>query len=127
MPEESHLERERRGKIARWRAEGREPFPWSFPDRTLVREVRALTSSLAPGEEVVGRTARVAGRLLTIRSHGGTSFIDLEDASGTLQLLLTTHELGEETYTRWLADLDPGDIIGAVGLPAVSRRGEPSL
>lgn len=127
MPEESHLERERRGKIARWRAEGREPFPWSFPDRTLIREVRALTSSLAPGEEVVGRTARVAGRLLTTRAHGGTSFIDLEDASGTLQLLLTIHELGEETYTRWLADLDPGDIVGAVGMPAVSRRGEPSL
>lgn len=127
MAEESHLERERRSKIARWRAEGKEPFPWSFPDRTLVREVRARTSSLAPGQEDPDRSARVAGRLLTVRSHGGTSFIDLQDMSGTLQLLLTVHELGEETYSRWLADLDPGDIVGAVGIPALSRRGEPSL
>ncbi|MGD0719078.1 MAG: lysine--tRNA ligase [Thermoplasmata archaeon] len=127
MPEESHLERERRAKIARWRAEGREPFPWSFPDRMLIRDVRALTAPLAPGAEATDRTARVAGRLTTVRTHGGTSFIDLEDLSGRLQLLLTVHELGEETYRRWLADLDPGDIIGAVGVPAVSRRGEPSL
>jgi len=35
--------------------------------------------------------------------------------------------LGEEAYRGWIADLDSGDIVGAEGRPALSRRGEPSL
>ena len=34
---------------------------------------------------------------------------------------------GEDAFRAWLSDLDPGDIVGAEGTAAVSRRGEPSL
>jgi len=128
MAEENRLEQDRRAKVARWRAEGKEPYPWSFPDRSPTERVRAACQALKPGEVAPsGASIRVAGRLMAVRQHGRTAFADLEDLSGSLQLLLRVDELGEGPYQAWLSDLDPGDIIGAEGTPTVSRRGEPSL
>ena len=127
MREESPLEAERRAKIARWRASGREPFARSFPGRVGTDVARTACASLAPGTEDTSRTLRVAGRLRALRQHGKTAFADLDDRAGSLQLLLRVNELGEGRYEEWLSDLDPGDILGAEGNPAVSRRGEPSL
>lgn len=127
MAEENRLERDRRAKVARWREQGKEPYPWSFPDRSPTERVRTACQSLKPGEEATGATARVAGRLMAVRQHGRTAFADLEDLSGSLQLLLRVDELGEAPYQAWLSDLDPGDILGAEGNPIVTRRGEPSL
>ncbi len=128
MPEEeSHLEAERRAKIARLRSAGIDPYPPAFPDRRPSREVVAIAAALAEGQEDAGRSLRVAGRLGTIRTHGKTSFADLVDGDGAIQLIWRSDALGEEAYRRALADLDPGDLIGAEGAAARSRRGEPSL
>ncbi len=127
MDSETALERERRGKLARLRERGEEPFPWNFPDRVGTDAVRADCEGLAPGTSREDRTLRVGGRLRAIREHGRTAFADLVDAAGTIQLLLRADVLGEEAYRTWLADLDPGDLVGAEGRPEVSRRGEPSL
>jgi acyl carrier protein len=112
MAEENRLERDRRAKVARWRADGKEPYPWSFPDRSPTTTVRSACERLNPGETATGTSLRVAGRLMAIRQHGRTAFADLEDLSGSLQLLLRVDELGEASYQAWLADLDPGDIVG---------------
>jgi lysyl-tRNA synthetase, class II len=127
MDEAPPLERERRGKVERLRASGVEPYPWEFPDRVLTSAVREAAAALAPGTEDRGRPFRVAGRLKALREHGKTAFADVEDAGGELQLLLRSELLGDERFRAVLADLDPGDIVGAAGWPAVSRRGEPSL
>lgn len=127
MAEGNRLEQDRRAKVARWRAEGKEPYPWSFPHRLPTERVRSICSALKPGEEAPGSVVRVAGRLMAIRQHGKTTFADLDDLSGSLQLLLRVDEFGEAAYQGWLSDLDPGDIVGADGTPTVTRRGEPSL
>ncbi len=127
MDEPTPLERERRAKVERLRAAGVEPYPWEFPDRTLSDGVRASASRLGAGEDDRGHALRVAGRLRTVREHGRTAFADLEDAGGALQLLLREDLLGAEPYRAALADLDPGDVVGAEGWAAVSKRGEPSL
>jgi len=126
-PEESHLRKERRAKADRLRSRGVEPYPWEFPGRVLTEVVAEACRALAPGASADDRPMRVAGRLMAVRTHGKTSFLDLEDGAGALQLLLRTDELGEARYHEWLADLDPGDLIGADGVPLVTRRGEPSL
>jgi len=127
MADESRLEAERRAKVGRWRAAGREPYPFEFPGRVGTDVVRRATEGLSPGAEDTGRTLRVAGRLRAVRQHGRTAFADLDDLEGSLQLMLRVDELTEAGYQAWLADLDPGDIVGAEGHPAISRRGEPSL
>ncbi|HTZ62356.1 MAG TPA: lysine--tRNA ligase [Thermoplasmata archaeon] len=127
MTDATPLERERRQKAERLRAAGREPFPWSFPGRRLTEEIRNECASLGPGSEAPDRPVRVAGRLKAIRVHGRTAFADLEDRAGTIQLLLRADTMGEAEFDGWLRDLDPGDLVGADGVPAVSKRGEPSV
>jgi lysyl-tRNA synthetase, class II len=127
VTDETPLERERRAKVERWRAAGREPYPWSFVGRETSDVARAASARLAPGEEDPSTVLRVAGRLKALRVHGKTAFADLEDRAGSLQLLLRADTMGEEEFGSWMTDLDPGDIVGAEGRPAMSKRGEPSL
>jgi lysyl-tRNA synthetase, class II len=127
VTDETPLERERRAKIERLRSEGREPYPWSFEGRVTTDEARAAAALLKPGEERTDRTVRVAGRVRAIRVHGRTAFADLEDRAGSIQLLLTADAMSEAQYDTVLRDLDPGDLVGAEGSPALSKRGEPSI
>jgi lysyl-tRNA synthetase, class II len=127
MEPETSLEHERREKVARWRRGGKEPYPWEFPGRVPTARVRAACFPLSPGTEDANHPLRVAGRLRAIRQHGRTAFFDLDDLSGSLQLIVGAEALGESAYREWLTDLDSGDLLGADGVPAVSKRGEPSL
>jgi lysyl-tRNA synthetase, class II len=94
-------------------------LPRRFPDRDSVAGVRAEAEGLEPGEE--GQEARrLAGRVLGRRGHGKLVFLDLVDRSGQIQLLCAADRSGP-------VHLDLGDIVGVVGRPTRSRRGEPSL
>jgi lysyl-tRNA synthetase class 2 len=90
-----------------------------FPDRDDVAAVRAEAELLEQGEES-GERRRLAGRILGRRGHGGLVFLDLVDRSGRIQLLCSGDRVGE-------IDVDLGDIVGVSGVPARTKRGEPSL
>src|SRR5438552_7316503 len=115
---------ERRGKMERLRSEGIEPYPHvRLPDRTKVADVFAAhdPSQLAPGEHPE-LPYHLAGRLISRRGHGKTSFLDLRDLSGSIQIVLRQDLLGAEAYERIL-NLDVGDIIGVRGCVYVTQRG----
>ncbi|HET6695741.1 MAG TPA: lysine--tRNA ligase [Gaiellaceae bacterium] len=90
-----------------------------FPDRDDVASVRAEAETLEAGAEGA-ETRRLAGRILGRRGHGKLVFLDLVDRSGQIQLLCSADRTGP-------VDLDLGDIVGAIGKAAKTRRGEPSL
>jgi lysyl-tRNA synthetase class 2 len=94
-------------------------LPKRFPDRVEIAAVRAEAEPLEPGEEG-GETRRVAGRVMARRDMGKLIFLDLVDRSGRIQLLLAVERTGP-------VDVDLGDIVGATGRPARTRKGEPSL
>ena len=94
-------------------------LPKRFPDRVDIASVRAEAEGLEPGEEG-GEERRIAGRVMARRGHGKLVFLDLVDRSGRIQLLVDESRAGP-------VDLDLGDIVGATGKPAKTRRGEPSL
>jgi len=93
--------------------------PKRFPDRDEIALVRAETEPLADGA-AAETTRRVAGRVLGRRDMGKLVFLDLVDRSGRIQLLCHTERTGE-------IDVHLGDIVGAVGSPSKSKRGEPSI
>ena len=94
-------------------------LPKRFPDRDEVASVRADAEALEAGQE--GSDARrIAGRIMARREMGKLVFADLVDRSGRIQLLLDAATLGEY-------HVNLGDIVGAVGVPMRTRRGEPSL
>ncbi len=93
--------------------------PKRFPDRDEVATVRAEAEPLEAGAET-GTTRRLAGRAMARRGMGKLVFLDLVDRSGRIQVIADTAVTGE-------LDVHLGDVLGVVGRPAKSRRGEPSL
>jgi lysyl-tRNA synthetase, class II len=93
--------------------------PKRFPDRHEIAAVRAETEGLEPGGESP-EVRRLAGRVLARRDMGKLTFLDLVDRTGRIQLLCPVDRTGD-------VDVHLGDIVGATGHPAKSRRGEPSL
>ena len=92
-------------------------FPKRFPDRDAVADVRAAAEALEAGAEA-SETRRIAGRVMARREMGKLVFADLVDRSGRIQLLLDAATLGEY-------HVNLGDIVGAIGVPMRTRRGEP--
>jgi lysyl-tRNA synthetase class 2 len=90
-----------------------------FPDRDDIASVRAEAVELEDGATAEAKR-RLAGRVMARRDMGKLVFLDLVDRSGRIQLLCPVERAGE-------IDVHLGDIVGVVGSPAKSRRGEPSL
>ncbi len=90
-----------------------------FPDRREIAAVRAEAAALEAGAEAEARR-RIAGRVMGRRGHGRLVFLDLVDRSGQIQLLCAADRVGA-------IDVDLGDVVGATGTPAKTKRGEPSL
>lgn len=68
----------------------------------------------------------IAGRLMSMRTHGKASFADLVDHTGRIQLYFRVDTLGEEGYAI-LEKLDIGDIVGINGKIFRTKRGEISV
>ena len=95
------------------------PAPKRFPDRNEIAAVQAETEPLEAGGHLP-QERRLAGRVLARREMGKLVFLDLVDRSGRIQLMCDTGRTGE-------IGVHLGDVVGVVGKPAKSRRGEPSL
>ena len=93
--------------------------PKRFPDRDDIASVRAEAEQLEDGATAETKR-RLAGRVMARRDMGKLVFLDLVDRSGRLQLICPIERTGE-------LDVHLGDIVGVVGSPAKSRRGEPSV
>ncbi|MBC7286592.1 MAG: lysine--tRNA ligase [Armatimonadetes bacterium] len=108
-------------KLRRLQAEGRDPFAIHKYTRThRAFEIATGYTGLA------GSLVSVAGRLTAMRRHGKSTFADLHDETGRIQLLARYDVLGESRYAEFL-DLDVGDIIGAKGKVFKTRTGEISV
>jgi lysyl-tRNA synthetase, class II len=119
---------ERLAKADRLRVQGVEPFPHiPSAERT---EIAKLLAAHDPSELKAGEhphfAYRLAGRVISRRGHGKTTFIDLRDFSGEVQLAVRHETLGEEAYER-VVDLDVGDIVEAEGPIYVTQRGQLAL
>jgi lysyl-tRNA synthetase class 2 len=110
----------RRAKLERLRAAGIDPFPPHFHRTHTAAQVHAAFESLQQsGTEVV-----VAGRVMFMRVFGKASFVQLQDASGPLQLYLNVDHLGAEGFQLFRETVDLGDLLGARGPVFVTRTGE---
>ncbi len=123
--EENKLVAERRAKLAAIRERGI-AFPNDFRRDALAADlVTAFGEHPAEWFEQHPTRVRVAGRMMSKRVQGKTSFTNIQDRSGRLQLFLQQAALGEayEAFKGW----DVGDVVGAEGLLMKTRTGELSV
>jgi lysyl-tRNA synthetase class 2 len=117
--ERSFVEEARRAKLPALKALGVQPFAYRF-DRTHT-SAQALTAyDDSMGES--GPEVSVAGRLVSHRGQGKTSFGHIEDSAGRIQLYFRQDLLGQGYDLVKLLDL--GDHIGVKGILFRTKAGE---
>jgi lysyl-tRNA synthetase class 2 len=106
--EEFDQRRARLAKLAALRAAGIEPFPHDSPGASPAGE---LVRRFA---ELEGTRQKARGRIVSLRGHGRTTFVHLEDASGRVQAYFRQDDLGEARY-ELVGRLDLGDFVAVEG------------
>lgn len=101
---------------------GWKPFGYKFEVTNYSGDINQNFEELAANETVV----RVAGRIMAIRGHGKTCFMDMQDKDGRIQLYVRKDAIGEEKYAL-IKLLDIGDIIGVSGTVFRTHMGELSV
>lgn len=110
----------RRQKLADMRAAGFDPFRANVATTHFSQDAKAL---YVEGQDNAV-TVTVAGRLVTFRVQGGSSFVKIQDQQGVIQLYFRKDVLGEERYQFFKKGLDLGDIIGVTGTLFLTKTGE---
>jgi len=113
---------QRLDSLNRIRARGIDPYPHSYHLSHTIQE--AITPFEQQGKSP--EDISLAGRIMSKRSIGKMSFLDIRDSSGKIQLSFRHDLLGGERY-ELLKDFDIGDIIGAKGKLFRTRAGELTL
>jgi lysyl-tRNA synthetase, class II len=142
----------RREKLKRLIALGVDPWGARFDNRILLGEIRARKSEIRfvteAGKHIEipdrasepdldfrgwlqdqgkgewqGPQVRAAGRIVLSRDAGKLRFINIQDWTGSIQLLIGKAQVGEESWA--LAECcDLGDLIGVDGKLAYTKTGE---
>jgi lysyl-tRNA synthetase class 2 len=117
----NELIKERRQKLAKAQAEGRDPFDVYKVNRTHTsKEVKENY------EELEGKTVTVAGRLMSKRVHGKAGFSDIHDRYGKIQLYIKINDVGEEKLKEFKS-FDIGDLLSVTGMVFKTKTGEISI
>lgn len=93
-----------------------DPFPAKANKKQTVEE--CLKSQ--------GKNVQTAGRLVGVRGHGGSTFADLADKSGKIQLFFSADKLSAQS-NELLSLLDIGDFIEVTGSVDKTQAGQISI
>ncbi len=69
----------------------------------------------------------LAGRIMSLRQHGGLVFSHIKDGSGKIQVLFKKDRLGEKNFQFFLDNFDIGDFIENRGILFKTKKGEKTL
>ena len=107
-------------KLDELRAAGADPFRANCVQSHFSADAKAL---YVEGQDYTVNVS-VAGRLVTFRVQGGSSFVKIQDQQGPIQLYFRRDVVGEERYGFFKKSLDLGDIIGVSGPLFKTKTGE---
>lgn len=110
-------------KIAKLRAAGMDPYPSESKKTHTATEFFGNFEGLEKNAEAV----TVSGRVMAIRTHGGSFFIDIFDGTGKVQAFFKRDGMDELVYDSFVELVDEGDIVEVAGTPFTTKSGMQSL
>src|SRR5450756_1319706 len=113
---------ERLAKIDRLKEAGMEPYP-AHTSRTHTVDLFLENHGIL---EKNSEQVMLAGRVMSIREHGGSLFVDIFDGTKG-QCYVQRDKLGESSYDLFTGTVDTGDVVEFTGLAFMTKRGQPSL
>ena len=123
MTEENKLITERKKKLDAIKINNK-AYPNTFRKKDYANSISDKYKDLEK-EDIAEKNipVSIAGRLLTIRNMGNSSFANLHDESGNIQIYLQKKQVGEDSYLLF-NNLDLGDIVGIEGVLFKTKTGE---
>ncbi|MBI5370227.1 lysine--tRNA ligase [Candidatus Uhrbacteria bacterium] len=120
MPDESASRLER---LERLQAASVDPYPSTTQRTHTLLQVREHFEVLEKSAERM----TIVGRIRLIRTHGGLTFLQIQDISGVMQLALKRDVLGEQAYHFFHETIDLGDFLQCTGTVFLTKKGEQTL
>ena len=121
-----HITQQRQQKLERLRARGTNPYPNRYHRSHTAEEAVALLKQNEEGSTEKEKVS-LAGRIMAIRRMGKSTFADIRDGSGKIQLLFQDIDRFDEKLRELIKDLDIGDILGVEGNLFRTKSGEPTV
>ena len=69
----------------------------------------------------------LAGRIMAQRGHGGATFLDINDGSGKIQVIIKQDKIGEKGYQFFMDVFDIADFVEIKGILFTTQRGEKTI
>lgn len=125
---DNELEQVRIAKKDELKSLGVNPYP-QFLKRGMsiaqFREKFAFIKDLA--EKKADEIVTISGRLKLKRVAGKSTFANIEDDSGNIQVYYSLGSIGEEEYAKFKKNLEVGDIVQITGYAFITQTGEFSI
>ncbi len=114
----------RRDKLSEFRELGVNPYINRFKVTHTLGPVTQENRDLdKEALETRNQQVVVAGRMISKRKHGKTSFANIQDGTGSVQVFIRKNDIGDEAYDLF-AKFDIGDFIGVEGTVSRTKTGE---
>jgi lysyl-tRNA synthetase, class II len=125
MADSNDRREQRIAKLEALRQEGIEPYPPRVErTHTAAEALAAFQDAPPPEDPSEGVRVIVAGRLMSIRVMGRSTFAHIADGTGQIQIYLRRDTLGEENYDLFRHQIDIGDFVQVEGALMSTRTGE---
>jgi lysyl-tRNA synthetase class 2 len=112
----------RREKVEELRAQGKEPYVNRYRPTHRIGDARKEYGDSAPELLESKKPAlTIAGRVMTVRSHGKTIFSNVKDGTGQIQIYIRKDVAENFEEVR---KIDIGDIVAVEGTLFFTRTGE---
>jgi lysyl-tRNA synthetase class 2 len=118
MGREEEIIKEREKKIKELKELHINPYAYKFEKKNLIEDCLKAK---------IGTSVKTAGRVMTKRGMGNIAFVDLQDFTGKIQLVLQKGETPEKNITFFDKYIDTGDIIGVEGKITKTKTGQLSI
>jgi lysyl-tRNA synthetase class 2 len=123
MPDIEELRKTRVEKIKKLEAAGLLAYPAKTGRTHSIVEALQNFNKLSKSKKRIVLT----GRIMAKRGQGGLTFLDINDGSDKIQVVLKVDKLGEKGYQFFLDVFDIGDFIEVKGILFTTKRGEKSI
>lgn len=111
-------------KLELLKQEGLDPYPPTISFKIAdIAKIKSGFKKYVSSKASVG----IAGRLMAKREHGGSTFADIFDGAGKLQVFLSKEKIGEKFYALFQNTVDIGDFIAVRGTAFYTKRKEATL
>ena len=98
-----------------------EPYAYKYDVKNLIKDIKSNK------DKYINKKVSIAGRLISLRKMGKTSFINVQDMYDNIQVYIKNTNLDDLLYDNIVRKLDLGDIVGVHGQIFFTKTKELSI